>query len=401
MGLTWDEVRIYQHLLNASSAISSAIVRETGHSRGRIYEALRRLVAKGLVREEPTRPIQFHPTPLSEILAIAHARLTRQLAAVKAGQGIALTTGEPGTSLPLLAPTRARDVRVFSGRRACQAEWVRMLGAAQDFFWLTGGENLSRRLAAMPDFLGALGAGRDNGLNVQVVLPKNDATGEALADVARQLGPGILEVASADEFGPLVSCTTDKAAMEVISQPDDGEPFKGQDVGIQVSSDLFAHATKKRTDLAEVFLQRKGIPPVYQWLGPNHGSDLFLESVRRAQDEVLVLGPREWSRYLAADWQTNATVYRAAKARGVRFRAVTAPEDHKDPALSFLGDVWDIRLVDWHPVWLTIVDGKELFQAFTHPSLGGPPQFRRSQEPHELKFYSTVFEGLWSHGRPV
>ena len=93
MGLTWDEVRIYQFLLNSSSAISSAIVRETGHSRGRIYEALRRLVEKGLVREEPTRPIQFRPTPLAEILATAHARLTKQLAAVKAGQGLALEIG--------------------------------------------------------------------------------------------------------------------------------------------------------------------------------------------------------------------------------------------------------------------------------------------------------------------
>src|SRR5688572_30831110 len=93
MGLTWDEVRIYQFLLNSSSAISSAIVRETGHSRGRIYEALRRLVEKGLVREEPTRPIQFRPTPLADILATAHVRLTKQLAAVKAGQGLALEIG--------------------------------------------------------------------------------------------------------------------------------------------------------------------------------------------------------------------------------------------------------------------------------------------------------------------
>ncbi|MEA3136673.1 MAG: Sugar-specific transcriptional regulator TrmB, partial [Thermoplasmata archaeon] len=112
MGLAWEEVRIYQYLLNSPSAISSAIVRQTGHSRGRIYEALRRLVEKGLVREEPTRPIQFHPTPLSEILAGAHARLTRQLAAVKAGQGLALAAAQAEAAVPLLAPTRPRDVRV-------------------------------------------------------------------------------------------------------------------------------------------------------------------------------------------------------------------------------------------------------------------------------------------------
>jgi sugar-specific transcriptional regulator TrmB len=401
MGLAWDEVRIYQFLLNSSSAISSAIVRETGHSRGRIYEALRRLVSKGLVREEPTRPIQFHPTPLSEILAMAHTRLTRQLAAVKAGQGLVLAAGEPEVNVPLLAPTRARDVRVFSGRRACHAEWARMLDAADDFFWLTGGENFARRLASMPGLLRSLAACRDKGLTVQVVLPKQETTKDALVQVRDILGPDVLHVASADEFGPLVSCTTDQAAMEVICQPDDVEPNQGQDVGIQVSSQLFAQATKHRVTLAEKYLKRKGTPPIYQWLGPNHGSDLFLEAVRKAEKQVLVLGPREWSRYLAVDWQRNAAVYKAAKTRGVQFRAVTSRDDLKKSALSAFGDVWDIRVVDWHPVWLTIVDGTELFQAFTHPSLGGPPQFRQSREPHEIKFYSTVFEGLWTLGHPT
>ena len=400
MGLAWDEVRIYQYLLNSSSAISSAIVRETGHSRGRIYEALRRLVAKGLVREEPTRPIQFHPTPLAEILATAHARLTRQLAAVKVGQGLALVA-EPEASVPLLAPTRARDVRVFSGRRACHAEWTRMLDAAQEFFWLTGGENFARRLALMPDLLRALGAAHDKGLTVQVVLPKQEGTREALVQVGKTLGPDVLHVAAADEFGPLVSCTTDQASIEVISQPDDVEPNQGQDVGIQVSSELFAQASQQRVALAEKYLKRKGAPPVYQWLGPNHGSDLFLEAVRKAKRHVLVLGPREWSRYLAVDWQRNAAVYQAAKARGVQFRAVASHDDHKKSALSTFGDVWNIRLVDWHPVWLTIVDGTDLFQAFTHPSLAGPPQFRQSREPHEIKFYSTIFEGLWGRGKPA
>jgi hypothetical protein len=399
MGLTWDEVRIYQFLLNASSAISSAIVRETGHSRGRIYEALRRLVEKGLVREEPTRPIQFHPTPLAEILATAHARLTKQLEAVKVGQGLALATGQPEVSIPLLAPTKPRDVRVLSGRRACHAEWSRMLAEAQTFFWLTGGERLATRLAAMPDFLRQLRAAHDQGLNIQVVLPRNDNTARALETMGDLLGPDILHPATVDQFGPLVSCATDQASMEVISQPDDDSLNKGDDVAIQVSSELFAHASRKRLELAEGF-QRGDTSAPYQWLGPNHGSDLFLDAVRGAKEEVLVLGPAEWSTYLARDWQRNAATYRDAKGRGVRFRALTVRgTDLK--TLEPFAHVWDIRVVDWHPVWLTIVDGKELYQAFTHSSLGGPPQFRQSRETNEIKFYSAVFDRLWAKGEPA
>lgn len=397
MGLSWDEVRIYQFLLNSSSAISSAIVRETGHPRGRIYEALRRLVEKGLVREEPTRPIQFRPTPLSEILATAHARLTKQLAAVKAGQGMALATGEAETSTPLLAPTKPRDVRVLSGRRACNAEWSRMLGKATGFFWLTGGERLANRLGAMPDFLRELRSAHDRGLNIQVVLPRNDTTARSLEAMARILGPDVLHPAMVDQFGPLVSCATDQASMEVISQPDDDSLNKGDDVAIQVSSELFASASRKRLDLAES-LQRGDASAPYQWLGPTHGSDQFLEAVRGAKEEVHVLGPGEWSTYLARDWERNADVYRDAKARGVRFRALTGQGDAGSTALEPFAQVWDIRVVPWHPVWLTIVDGQELYQAFAHPSLAGPPQFRRSREPNEIRFYEAVFDLLWANG---
>jgi len=401
MGLAWDEVQIYQYLLNASSAVSSAIVRETGHSRGRIYEALRRLVGKGLVREEPTRPIQFHPTPLAEILANAHARLTRQLAAVQAGQAVALKTGEPEVALPLLRPARTRDVRVLSGRRACQAEWSRMLSDADSFFWLMGGGHLANRVAATPPFLKDVKAAQGRGLSVHLIFPKTAATSRAVHALEAELGSDVVRVAAEEQVGPLVSCATDHAAMEVIVQPDDDAPSRGEDVAIQVSSQLFATAVKQRFQLAESFLKKTGSPPPYQWLGPNHGSDLFLKAVTTATKEVLVLGPREWSTYLAQDWERTLPAYRAAKGRGVRFRALTSPGAGDASLLGPLVDVWDIRLVDGHPVWLTIVDGRELYQAFTHPSLGGPPQFRRSQETNEIRFYHTVFERLWETARPA
>jgi hypothetical protein len=114
-----------------------------------------------------------------------------------------------------------------------------------------------------------------------------------------------------------------------------------------------------------------------------------------------VLGPSEWSTYLARDWQRNASTYRDAKGRGVRFRALTVRGGNDQHDLEPFVHVWDIRLVAWHPVWLTIIDGRVLYQAFTHPSLGGPPQFRQSREPNEIKFYATVFNRLWAGGDAV
>lgn len=401
MGLSWDEVRIYQFLLNAPSSISSAIVRETGHARGRIYEALRRLVEKGLVREEPTRPIQFHATPLAEILATAQGRLTRQLDVVKASQAVALKTATPGVTVPLLRPTRPQDVRVLSGRKACQAECLRMLDGATSFFWLTGGGNLPYRLAAQPGFLHSLREAYQRGVNVQVVLPNDASNSTAVATVAALLGPEILHLAAVDQFGPLVSCATENAAMEIIAQPDDDVVNRGDDVGMQVSSELFANALKQRLTLAESLLKEDRAGPVYEWLGPDQGSDLFLEAVTAAKDEVLVLGPREWTTYLAQDWQQTAPLYEAAKKRGVCFRALTSPGEHHLQTLEQFSRVWDIRVAGGHPVWLTIVDGREIYQAFTHPSLGGPPQFRHSREPNEVLFYATVFERLWADGTPL
>ncbi|MEA3137423.1 MAG: hypothetical protein QOC71_1704, partial [Thermoplasmata archaeon] len=109
----------------------------------------------------------------------------------------------------------------------------------------------------------------------------------------------------------------------------------------------------------------------------------------------------EWSTYLARGWAHTRLIYQAAKERGVRFRALTVRGADDVAVLGPLAGIWDIRIVDWHPVWLTMVDGRELYQAFTHPSLGGPPQFRQSSERNEIEFYGKVFDQLWARGQPL
>lgn len=283
LGLTWDEVRIYQVLLNSSTAIASAVAREADQPRGRIYESLRVMVDKGYVREIPTDPIEFEPTPLAEVLERAEDRLTDQLEAVEAGKATALRSANGGAVIPLVRPTRSRDVRVYSGRYSCNTVWERMLEEATDFFWLTGGGHLAHRLADRPAFLQSMGEVGQGPVDVQLVLPQDVDSVPALERIRGIVGPDVLRVAMVDQFGPLASCATEQASMETIAQPDDEAPSHGEDVGIQVASGLFARASKERFELAQEFLLGDGSIPLYQWLAPDRGPDVLVEAVQEAE----------------------------------------------------------------------------------------------------------------------
>lgn len=399
MGLTRTEIQVYQYLLTFKSAVPSAIARDTGQARGRIYEGMRNLVEKGFAREEPTRPIQFFPTPLPEILGAVQARLKQQLVAIQKTQALVLSAPQT-PAVPARRPVRMRDVRVLSGRRSCFAEMTRMLEASNQFFWLMGGGRFPERLANMPTFLENLRVAAARGVDVQIIVPRGKRLPPALADLAGGPGRPTVHEASADPSGPLLSCATETTSLDVVAQPDDDMPNRGDDVAVQVSSDLFATSSQRRFDLTRSFLN--GAAPVYQWLGPDHGSDLFLEAVRRAEREILVLGPREWSNYMGVAWNRTVSVYDEARSRGVALRALAMPGADADvPDLERFVPTWDVRVAPWVPLWLTIVDGKDLYQAFTHPSRGGPPQFRVSSEPREVRFYETLFGRMWESGRTV
>lgn len=401
LGLTWDEVRIYQFLLNSSTAIASAVARETDQPRGRIYDSLRVMVDKGYVREIPTDPIEFEPTPLAEILERAGTRLTDQLEAVQAGKATALRTANGDVVLPLVRPTRSRDVSVYSGRYSCNAAWERMLEEATDFFWLTGGGNLAQRLAARPNFLERLGEVSQGAVDVQLVVPQAIASVPALERIRDIVGPDILRVAMVDQFGALASCATDQASMEAIAQPDDEAPSHGDDVGIQVASGLFARATKERFVLAQEFLLGEGSVPLYQWLSPDRGADVLVEAVQEAEKEVRVMGASDWTSYLAEDWEQASAVHNEARDRGVSLRALTGRSDKEDEVARALTSAWDIRVTDEHPIWLTLVDDRDLYQAFGSPAPGARSPLRRSREPNEVRFYATVFDRLWEQGDPL
>lgn len=112
------------------------------------------------------------------------------------------------------------------------------------------------------------------------------------------------------------------------------------------------------------------------------------------------MGPPDWTSYLAADWERTSAVHAEARGRGVSLRALTDRSREQDSILRPLTDIWDIRVTDEHPIWLTLVDDRELYQAFGPPVPGARPQLRQSREPNEVRFYSTVFDQLWEQGEP-
>lgn len=400
MGLTDKEVEIYEYLLNSGGAIPSAIARDTGQPRGRIYEGMRNLVAKGFARERPTRPILFGAAPLADVLAAAQARLSRHLHAVHYAQAVGGDRLPTGAETVLIPPMRIRDVSVLSGRRACHAEITRMMETASSFFWLAGGGRFAERLSNMPGFLDGVQAAAARGVDVQIVFPETKALGRALTLVDAGRARPLLHQVHIDATEPLVSCATERAALEMVAQPDDGAPNRGDDVAVHIGDPLFAARLKRRIG-AMLAAHAPSAAGVYPWLGPNHGSDIFGEAIKRVTGEVQVLGPLEWGTYMSANWEQESPVYDAAMKRGVLLRAIATNDAAADADMERFQESWNIRRVPKLPMWLTILDGNELYQAFPHPSMGGQPRFRHSVEPHEVRFYQQVFERLWESALPT
>lgn len=396
LGLSSKDIQIYEYLLKSGGAVPSAIARDTGQPRGRIYEGMRNLATKGFVRERPTRPILFFPTPLGDVLEAAQARLSRHLTAVRlardAVQGA--DSGEPPPAPPRLM--RMRDVSVLSGRRACNAEIVRLLESAGTFFWISGGGRFAERLDRMGNFLDAAKNAANRGVDVRFILPRGTYIGRALADLDSGQAHRLLCPTASSEGDGTISCATEFASVEMVAQPDDDSPTRGDDVAIHVANSTFAARVKHRLAGHLAVPMAPEPPAVFPWLGPDHGSDIFSKAIQGATSEVQVLGPAEWGTYLRATWDRQASAYGAARGRGVVLRVVASLDAASEADLQRFQDAWAIRVLPELPMWLTIIDGKQLYQAFPHPSLGGPPQFRRSEETHEIRFFQGLFEGLWS-----
>jgi hypothetical protein len=296
---------------------------------------------------------------------------------------------------------RMRDVSVISGRRACYAAMTRMVETGSKYFWISGGGNFADRLANMPILLGKIKAADERGIDVRVFLPHGHVLRGPLALMDAGRERPLLHHVNVNTLGPLVSCVTEDVCFETISQPDDDAPSRGDDVAIQIADPQFAAKLRQRLEASVADPAFVPITEVYPWLGPNHGSDIFGDAIDNATSEVQVLGSAQWGAHMRATWAQAAPAYAAAVKRGVTLRVVASRDAATDTELKDFQAHWNVRLADELPMWMAIVDGKVLHQAFPHASLGGQPQFRRSEELHEIQFYQGIFDRLWNEAAPL
>lgn len=396
LGLSSTERRTYRFLVGATGATPTTVAQETGQSRGRIYETLRALAGRGLVREEPTQPVRYHAVPLSEVLAVALAANHRRIQALETLQGTYAAE-------PAAPPRRMRpdDVSVFAGRRAVATELRRLLSRARRRFVVVAGGRAGERFARDPAFVEALRGAMRRGVRVELHLPDvgeaarrtlEDAVGAALPSPPPEAAARVLWAAS------------EEGALSAVPQPDDAEPDRGEDVAVAVRGGPFAEAQLReiRLRLGETRDAPKSPPlaPVAD-LDPARVGLRFLEALASSRTEVLGMGPQGWGRFLERGWEATVGVYAAAKGRGVVMRALAADTPQERAALARFGALWDMRVVPWVPAWLIVVDRRELFQAFTVGGQEAAPQLRQSSDAQEVAFYVDLFERLWERGRPL
>lgn len=250
-GLTPTEIRTYQFLLEARAATSSQIARETGQPRGRIYDTMRRLVEKGFAREEPTTPIKYTPVPLVEVVSQVAARISQQTRALRDVQ-IWIQKQQKENEGPPPAPSevlRSGNVGALSGRRACNAELRKIARQAREFVFLCGNHRFAQRLKSMTDLLGDLQAAQRRDVDVWVLLPSDaNHPAEDYPGLAERIGKETLETLPRPVSDCVVTLISELAVLDIIAQPDDESPNRGDDLGIRVEGSVYALARAARLE---------------------------------------------------------------------------------------------------------------------------------------------------------
>jgi sugar-specific transcriptional regulator TrmB len=385
LGLSEPELRAYRFLHRTGGAAAGAVASEVGLPRGRIYELLRGLAERGLVRELPGPRIHYVPIPLAEVFSTIRMQTTQQLQLLEQAEQRLPT--RPRSPIPAGARTRPGDVSVFHGRRAVEAEVRRLLDRAQDQFLLAGTVHLAERLASLPETLAALALARQRGVDLALYVPDLPDESAARDRIARAAGEDHLHLAPIDSLPTVTLVVADGVALLVVVQPLDGSPLRGDDVGIRIEGRAVVETFRRRFDhFPGALASSAGLVEAY------------LQMMGSARRDVVGMGPREWPRTLEAARARLEPATEAARARGVRLRALTEPAGDEDGAIA---GAWDMRTMPAVPVWILIVDGAELCQAFPSRHAGGTPSVRRSRDPTEIRYWLEWFETWWAQARLV
>lgn len=397
LGLSNTERRAYELLLRTGASTPTVVARETGQSRGRIYETLRLLVEKGLAFEAAGRPIRYSPVTLPEALGLTLEETVRRSELLRdAFQKLVATNNMRDASRFKADPM---PVTVLNGRHAFLAEMTRLLAHAKVFYVVNGTEQMAARILNCPELLLEIRKGRERGLFIQFRIPRGDHYVEPHDRLLEEAGPNAVVDVPASQVSPVVTVASENALLVGVGRPDDSSALQGDDAALRIEDVTVRDAVR-----AQLGTLRPSLPaaPSLQADGLRLLETQFLDSLSEARTEILILAPRGWTRLLEQSWGPLLSAYAAAKARGVRFRALAEDVPEERAILEKFSPIWDLRTTWWVPGWLTVVDRKALFEVT--PSNGAqaaPPRMRRSADGQEIRYYVGIFERLWAQGRTL
>jgi len=385
------EAEAFRYIARHGSTTGPALAAWLGKSRATAYELLRSLVDKGVVVEEPGRPLRYHARPLAEAVAAKQSELEARLEALRAA-AVPRAHRRPSPSYIL----RPGSVALFHGSRAAARESLRLAASADSFALAVGRDCFGATPALWRPILVALEEKAEQGAHVRVYLDEEDAAGPLAKEVAARLGRDRLVITPTTRSAPVGCMCVDRGALLLF--PTSEEAGELDVLGLRVLGSAMSDFTREA--IASMLRPRLAEPmaPPGSWEGLRE----FLDVIRHAETSVFtVAGPG--FRGLFPEEQVaeiNARLGEAAE-RGVQVRTVV------DAGLADLALLQRIpappgvhvRIGRWIPCWTTIIDERLLYQGYTRGTEGIAG--RRSVDPSELKMQLHLFEHAWEHAQPA
>jgi hypothetical protein len=382
LGASEREAEIYWWLVTTPGISPREIAQRSNQSRGRIYDVLRQMAQKGIVREEPTRPTRFVPSPIPFLLELALAETDRRRAAMLAAPVRSLSA--PAGLLAGGAQPPAQ-FSLVKGGGATTRELSDLFDTASRHAFVAGDQGLGLRILSNARLWRTIRNARLRGVDCRILLPQGSESAETATRIGlNTLGAEVYLVAGTRPL-PATVAVNDRIALLVGGR--DENALVGDDVGLRIEHQVLVELIRRQ--FAAAFAHPAPAAPDSSSIPLE-----FMELLSDRCDDVCVMAPTGWAQLLGATAAPFARQLQQAKARGCRVRAIGDAGSASD-AGALLTSVWEIRPAPAVPFWAALVERRFLFQAFPPPAASGPPVFRRSDEPAEVAHYQSLFDRLW------
>jgi len=141
LGLRAAEAKAYLAAVKLGPSTAMQIARESQLERTEIYRLMQRLVSLGLVEENIERPRRYRPSTLREAMRLLAEKTLKQAKA--AAQGVEGLVAELEALRSVTGDRFEAEVRIITGIRNMQRDFLKSLADAQNEVWMmTGGKQL-------------------------------------------------------------------------------------------------------------------------------------------------------------------------------------------------------------------------------------------------------------------